>query len=185
MEGAALSRADSACRFSSRKRPGGCTDPGRRLFSRASRVPEQVSYPAVVPGPDPKPYVLYPGVTHEALTRYQEDFGGELELRTYGEFGRTDGPSDAIAHGMLQGPVTLFGADAGPDENGFSSTGLLFALLSTAGSDVLRSWFDALADGGRVVQPLAERPWRAWDGQVRDRFGLTWLIGWEPVDGEG
>jgi PhnB protein len=133
-----------------------------------------------MPGHDPKPYVLFPGIAHEALTRYREVFGGELELHTYGEFGRSDGPADAVAHGMLQGPVTLFGADAGPDEDGFSSTGLLFALLGTAAPEELRSWFAALAEGGRVVEPLAERPWHAWDGQVRDRFGLTWLIGWEP-----
>ena len=138
-----------------------------------------------MPGTDPKPYVLFPGVAQEALTLYQEVFGGELELHTYAEFGRSDGPADAVAHGMLQGPVTVFGADAGPDEDGFSSTGLLFALLGTAEEDVLRRWFAALAAGGRVVQPLEERPWHAWDGQVRDRFGLTWLIGWEPADRGG
>ena len=96
-----------------------------------------------MPGPDPKPYVLFPGLAREALTRYQEVFGGELDLHTYGEFGRSDGPADAIAHGGLAGPVTLFGADAGPDEDAFSSTGLMFALLGTAAPDVLREWFDA------------------------------------------
>ena len=134
-----------------------------------------------MPGSDPKPYVLFPGIAREALTRYHEVFGGDLELHTYGEFGRADGPGDAIAHGTLAGPVALFGADAGPDEDAFSSTGLMLALLGTAGPDVLRSWFAALADGGRVLDPLSERPWHAWDGQVRDRFGLTWLIGWEPA----
>jgi PhnB protein len=132
-------------------------------------------------GTDPKPYLLLPGTALDALTRYREVFGGELQLHTYGEFGRGDGPADAIAHGILTGPVTLFAADAGPDEDAFSSTGLLFSLLGAAEPDVLRSWFDALADGGRVVDALAERPWHAWDGQVRDRFGLTWLIGWEPA----
>ena len=134
-----------------------------------------------MPGPDPKPYVLFPGLAREALTRYQEVFGGTLDLHTYGEFGRSDGPADAIAHGSLDGPVTFFGADAGPDEDAFSSTGLMFALLGTAAPDVLRTWFAALAEGGRVVDPLSERPWHAWDGQVRDRFGLTWLLGWEPA----
>ena len=132
-------------------------------------------------GSDPKPYVLFPGLAREALTRYQEVFGGELELHTYGEFGRADGPADAIAHGTLVGPVTIHGADAGPDEDAFSSTGLMFSLLGAAAPDVLRTWFAALAEGGRVVDPLAERPWHGWDGQVRDRFGLTWLLGWEPA----
>jgi PhnB protein len=132
-----------------------------------------------MPGPDPKPYVLFPGTAREALQHYREVFGGELELHTYADFGRSDGPADAIAHATLRGPVFLHAADAGPDEDGFSSTGLFFALLGTAAPEVLRAWFDALADGGRALDPLAERGWGAWDGQVRDRFGLTWLIGWE------
>jgi PhnB protein len=134
-----------------------------------------------MPGTAPTPYLLLPGTAAEALTTYREVFGGDLQLHTYGDFGRTDGPADSIAHGVLTGPVLLFGADAGADEDAFSSTGLLLSLLGTAEPAVLRGWFDALAGGGRVLDALAERPWGAWDGQVRDRFGLTWLIGWEPA----
>ena len=45
---------------------------------------------------------------------------------------------------------------------------------------VLHEWFDKLAVGGRVVDPLAPKPWGASDGQVIDRHGLHWLIGYEP-----
>jgi PhnB protein len=133
-----------------------------------------------MPGAAPIPYLLLPGTAREGLTRYRDVFGGDLELHTYGDFGRSDGPADAIAHGILTGPVLLFGADAGPDEDAFSSTGLLLSLLGAAEPAVLRGWFDGLADGGRVLDPLTERPWHAWDGRVRDRFGVTWLLGWEP-----
>lgn len=46
--------------------------------------------------PVPAPYFLFPGAAHDALTRYQRVFGGALELHTYGEFGRLDGP--AVEH---------------------------------------------------------------------------------------
>jgi len=36
-----------------------------------------------------------------------------------------------------------------------------------------------LAEGGEVVDPLALKPWGDHDGQVRDRFGVTWLIGYQ------
>ena len=36
-----------------------------------------------------------------------------------------------------------------------------------------------LAAGGRVVPDLQRRPWGASDGQVVDRFGVHWLIGFE------
>ena len=99
-------------------------------------------------------------------------------VHTLADVGRDDGPADAIAHGVLTGPVPLFGSDGNP---AVRMEGVLFALLGTAAPEVLRAWFAALAEGGRVVDPLSERPWKAWDGQVRDRFGLTWLIGWEPA----
>jgi PhnB protein len=61
------------------------------------------------------PYLLLPGTARAALTRYAEIFGGELTLHSYEEFGRDDGPADAIAHGTLSGVVTLFAADVGGD----------------------------------------------------------------------
>ena len=127
----------------------------------------------------PKPYLLLPGTAREALTRYHEVFGGELVLNTYGDFNRMDGPADAVAHGMLQGRVELYAADAAPGEESFSSTGLMLTLLGTSTPDELTRWFRQLADGGTVVDDLQVRPWGASDGQVRDRFGVLWLVGYE------
>jgi PhnB protein len=55
----------------------------------------------------------------------------------------------------------------------------MFALLGTADEATLRAWFAGLAEGGRIVDDLQQRPWGAWDGQLIDRFGLHWLIGFE------
>ena len=51
--------------------------------------------------------------------------------------------------------------------------------ILVAEPDLLRGWFDRLADGGTVLDPLAKRPWGDYDGQVRDRYGLRWLIGFQ------
>ncbi len=56
----------------------------------------------------------------------------------------------------------------------------MLSLLGTAEPATLRRWFAGLAaDGGTVVDDLQERPWGASDGQVIDRYGLHWLIGFE------
>ncbi len=125
------------------------------------------------------PYLHLPGTAREALEHYAQVFGGTLVLHTYADVQRTDGPGDAIAHGMLQGPVTLFAADAGRGEATLRTEGVMFSLLGTAGAATLRDWFARLSEGGRVVDDLQLRPWGAWDGQVVDRFGLHWLIGFE------
>lgn len=129
----------------------------------------------------PKPYLLLPGTAREALTFYAETFGGTLELHTYAEFERTDGPPEAIAHGILDGPVALYASDAGEGEAPLRTEGLMLSILGAADPTTLHAWFDALADGGHVIDPLEEREWGASDGQVVDRFGLHWLIGYEPT----
>ena len=128
----------------------------------------------------PQIYVSFPGTARAALQFYADVFGGELKLFSYRDFGRTDGPPDAVAHGVLDGPVSLSGADAGAGEAAVRVDGLLLSLLGAADPDVLHRWFDALAVGGEVLEPLAERAWGATDGQVLDRHGLRWLVGYEP-----
>ena len=127
-------------------------------------------------------YLSFPGNAREALGFYASVFGGELQLHTYAAFSRTDGPADAIAHGVLHsGPVSLFGSDAAPGEASMRLEGVALSLLGSAAPVVLHTWFDRLAETGTVIDPLAPKPWGASDGQVLDRFGLRWLIGYEPI----
>ncbi len=127
-------------------------------------------------------YVSFPGTARDALTFYAETFGGDLSLHTYQDFGRDDGDPGLIAHGVLTGVVSLAGSDAAAGEESMSIKGIMLSLLGTAEPAVLHEWFDKLAaDGGTVVDPLAPKPWGASDGQVRDRHGLHWLIGYEPA----
>ena len=137
-----------------------------------------------MPGPTPPtPYLHFPGTARQALTFYAEVFGCSVELHTFEEFKRTDGPGDRNAHGYLKdGPVQLFGADVGGDEPPFRCEGMMLALLGTADPATLTRWFSGLSHGGRVVDDLQMRPWGATDGQVIDEYGVHWLIGFENGD---
>lgn len=125
------------------------------------------------------PYLKFDGRAREALTFYRDLFGGDLEVHTYADLGNTEGSPDAVAHGILSGPVALFASDTAGDEPALHIAGVMFSLLGTADPTTLESWFAALAEGGVVVDALQERPWGAHDGQVTDRFGVPWLIGYE------
>jgi PhnB protein len=128
----------------------------------------------------PAPYLHFPGTAREALTFYAGVFGGFAELHTFEDFNRTDGPPEAIAHGYLTGsPVQLFASDAAGDQLPLRCEGLMLSLLGTADPATLKDWFARLSAGGQVVDDLQVRPWGASDGQVIDRFGLHWLIGYE------
>lgn len=99
-------------------------------------------------------------------------------MHTFAEFSRADGPADAIAHGYLvDAPVALFASDVAGEQPAFRAEGLMLSLLGTAEAATMRGWFARLAEDGKVVDDLQERPWGAFDGQVIDRYGLHWLIG--------
>lgn len=134
---------------------------------------------------DPTPYVLFPGTAREALTFYADVFGCEVQLHTFADFNRTDGPAGAIAHGgLVGGRVALNGADVSGDARPVLIEGLLLGLLGTADPSTLRTWFSRLSEGGTVVDDLQKRAWGASDGQVVDRYGLHWLIGFEGEESD-
>jgi len=129
---------------------------------------------------DPTPYVHFPGTARDALTFYGDVFGCAVQLHTFEEFSRTDGPAEAIAHGSLMGgSVRLFGSDVAGDDPPVRCEGMMLSLLGTEAPSVLRQWFSKLSEGGQVLDDLQTRPWGASDGQVVDRYGLHWLIGFE------
>ena len=134
---------------------------------------------------EPTPYLQFPGTARDALTFYGDVFGCTVQLHDFAEFNRTDGPADAIAHGYLtEGPVTLFASDVAGDALPFRSEGMMLSLLGAAPPAILRGWFASLSEDGRVVDALQRRPWGASDGQVIDRYGLHWLIGFEGDDSD-
>ena len=129
------------------------------------------------------PYIHFQGDARHALEFYADVFGGATQLHTFKEFSRTDGPPEAIAHGFLKNSsITLYGADAGSGEPVFRAQGIMLSLLGTAEPATLREWFGKLANGGEVVDALQRRSWGAFDGQVIDRYGLHWLIGYEDEE---
>ena len=132
----------------------------------------------------PAPYLHFPGTAREALTFYAQVFGGTAQLHSLQDFGRADGPAEAIAHGYLEdSPVLLFAADATGDQAPLRCEGLMLSLLGTADPSTLKDWFSRLSEGGRVVDDLQARSWGASDGQVIDRYGVHWLIGFEDDQG--
>ena len=125
------------------------------------------------------PYLNFEGDAREAIEFYRDVFGGELTLNTFGEYGMTDGgaPPDGVMHAQLstdQG-FTLMASDNPPGmSEGQTPNGHLS--LSGDESDLLHGYFDKLAEGGHIDVPLEKAPWGDEFGQVKDRFGVNWLV---------
>lgn len=126
----------------------------------------------------------FKGQCREAFEFYAQVLGGEITAAMpYGD-GPPDMPvgpeyKDWLMHCWLQvGDQAIMGADMMPEwatnidkpKNGFDVT------LHTEDADQARNWFEALAEGGRVVMPFGKTFWSPGYGSLVDRFGIPWMV---------
>lgn len=132
-----------------------------------------------------------PGTAREALSFYQRVFGGKLHVTTYGEIGMPQDSPDAgkVVFGSVQadngfrvmaydipGRTESF-AGRTTRQYGATHTDQPFFLSVRADSlDEARTYWDRLAEGATVVEPLAASEWSAGFGMLTDAFGVTWSI---------
>lgn len=123
------------------------------------------------------PYLNFPGNTREAMEHYQSIFGGELQVMTFGDAGVTEMPAEGIMHAALVHPdFTIMASDAMPGaEETWGGTRNYIAFMGDEVA-VLSNWFDKLADGGTVGRPLKKEIWGDIYGNVKDKFGIEWMV---------
>src|SRR4051794_27102352 len=127
------------------------------------------------------PYLTFDGNARQAIEFYKDVFGGELNIMTFGDMGAAEHegntiPTDGVMHAQLttdQG-FTLMASDNPPGVTGQTPNGHLS--LSGDESDLLHGYFDKLADGGTVDVPMEKQVWGDEFGQVKDKFGVNWLV---------
>ncbi|WP_282945574.1 VOC family protein [Cellulomonas endometrii] len=127
------------------------------------------------------PYLGFRDNARDAMEFYQSVFGGELTVSTFGDFQASEDPAekDKVMHSQLETPggLVLMAADT-PNAMAYTP-GDTFSVSLSGGPDSdaeLHGYWDKLADGGTVVEPLAVAPWGDAFGMVTDRFGVTWLV---------
>lgn len=123
------------------------------------------------------PYLRFNGDAREALEFYHSIFGGELKTNTFGEFGMQDTPqADQLMHGQLETELgyTIMASDT-PPGMGFNPGDTITISLS-GDEEVLRTYFDALAEGGKVGTPLEKQMWGDEYGDLVDKYGVSWMV---------
>src|SRR3954451_3510532 len=119
------------------------------------------------------PYISFPGNAREAMEFYKGVFGGDLNVRTFGEFGaQDDATADKVMHGMLTTDrgFTLMGADTPPGQEHDPGNNIA---ISLSGDDdrELRGYWGKLSEGGTVTLALEKQMWGDEFGMCVDRFG--------------
>lgn len=125
------------------------------------------------------PYISFNGTTRETMEFYKSVFGGELTLSTFGEAGVTEGVEpDQIMHAQLmaENGITLMAADAATGTREYIAGTNVSMSLSGDNESELTEYYNKLADGGMVEQPLTKATWGDTFGMCIDKFGVFWMV---------
>jgi len=124
-------------------------------------------------------YVNFAGKCAEAFRYYEQHLGAKIGMMM--THGQNPAPSpyttgdwkDAVLHARITiGGTELGGADV-PKAEPMRSAYLTLSVESDSEAERI---FGALADGGQVLMPLQDTFFASRFGQVRDRFGINWMI---------
>jgi uncharacterized glyoxalase superfamily protein PhnB len=129
-----------------------------------------------------QPYLNFEGRCEEALDYYRTALGAEVKMLLRFADGPQGGQSmvppgseKKVMHAEFRiGDTTLMASDCFCTGKP-SFQGVSIALGPHDDAEAKRL-FDALADGGKVSQPLTKTFFASSFGVVADRFGLSWMI---------
>jgi PhnB protein len=127
-----------------------------------------------------EPYLFFEGRTEEALEFYKSKLGAKVDfLMRYKDNPepKYNPPNSAekVMHSSFHIGDTMVMASDGnctgkPSFQGFSLT------YNAADEADAKRRFHALAEGGKVSQPLSETFFAKSFGMLADRFGVNWMV---------
>ena len=123
------------------------------------------------------PYLQFKDNAKEALEFYQSVLGGELNIMTFGQMGMEGPEAEKVMHAQLvtTAGYTLMGSDT-PEEMEYTPGGNISISISGDDADAMRGYFEGLAAGGTIIEPLKQQMWGDEFGMLVDKFGIRWLM---------
>jgi PhnB protein len=123
-------------------------------------------------------YINFPGTCAEAFRYYEKHLGAKIGIMmTHAQSPEASqlGPDwkNKVLHARIAiADTELMAADI-PQAEPMRSAYLTLSVDSDSEAERI---FSALADGGRELMPMRETFFATRFGQVRDRFGINWMI---------
>lgn len=135
------------------------------------------------------PWINFNGNTEEAFNFYKSVFGGEFKkIVRFGELASDEFPVPEnevnkimhIAlpigkHGVLMAnDVPEFMGRVNENENRSK------IVVSAESKEEADHVFNGLSAGGEVEGPIGEGPWGTYAGTFRDKYGIEWIVEFDP-----
>ncbi|WP_410005187.1 VOC family protein [Aequorivita nionensis] len=134
------------------------------------------------------PHINFNGNAEEAFNFYRSVFGGtfamimRLKDMSSPEFPVPEIDANKIMHIALPiGKNVLMGNDVpesmGKVNENENRSKISISAESREEADKL---FNGLSAGGTIEVPIADSPWGSYFGMFRDKFGIEWMVDFDP-----
>ncbi|QDQ28016.1 VOC family protein [Chitinimonas arctica] len=138
-------------------------------------------------------YLFFNGRCEEAINFYRKALGAEVEMMMRNSDSPEPMPQlppgmeNKIMHASLRiGESTVMMTDGECKDDVKQSAFQGFSLsLDLPDAAAAHRQFDALAEGGQVVMPLEKTFWSPCFGMLKDRFGVSWMVGVHDMEAKG
>lgn len=136
------------------------------------------------------PYIMFNGNTEEAFNFYRSVFGGEYaaivrfkDLPKDRNNRWTEAEADKIMHIALPiGKNNLLMANDVPVSMGRVNENENRSKISirAESKEEADKIFNGLSAGGQIEAPIGDSPWGSYFGMFRDKFGIEWMVDFDP-----
>ena len=134
------------------------------------------------------PYINFNGNAEEAFNFYKSVFGGEFTaIKRFKELSSPDFEMPEheankvmyialpIGNNLLMGnDVPEFMGTVNEQEHRSKIS------ISAASKEEADALFHGLSAGGDIEMPIAESPWGTYFGMFRDKYGIEWMVDFDP-----
>ena len=135
------------------------------------------------------PHINFNGNAEEAFNFYKSVFGGEFAkiMRfkdlSSPEFPVSENEANKIMHIALPiGKSVLMANDVpeilGRTNENENRSKIVISAESKEEADRL---FNGLSAGGQIEMPIADSPWGSYFGMFRDKYGIEWMVDYDPI----
>lgn len=135
------------------------------------------------------PHINFNGNAEEAFTFYKSVFGGEFtKVIRFKDLASPEFPVDekeankimtiALPIGkhnvLMANDVPEFMGRVSEEENRSKIS------ISAESREEAEKLFNGLSAGGSVEGPIGESPWGTYAGMFRDKYGIEWIVEFDP-----
>ena len=136
------------------------------------------------------PHINFAGNAEEAFTFYKSVFGGaftkvmRFKDLVSAEFPVAENEANKIMHIALPIGKNFLMANDVPEFMGKTNENEHRSKISISAEskEEADKLFNGLSAAGKIEMPIADSPWGSYFGMFRDKYGIEWMVDYDPND---